>query len=39
MGEPNQKLPEEWFCEMNNDRVYNKCDVVEQDWPEEEWDE
>ena len=35
MGEPNQKLPKEWFCEMNNDKVYKLCDLVEQDWPEE----
>ena len=32
-----EELP--WFCEMNMDKLYKSCDVVEQDWPEEEGEE
>ena len=34
--EQNPKLPTKWFCELNEDNIYNSCDVVEQDWEQEE---
>ncbi|XP_061163162.1 uncharacterized protein LOC133172317 [Saccostrea echinata] len=30
------ELPEDWFCSMNKDEDYNKCDKAEQEYNEEE---